>query len=141
MSILKQQQRSVVGNFGMLAGKFGIPRFDTIPQTITTHPNNRRYFDEVAVDGAGAGAGGDDGSPILPLSMSRLTGMRIIFNEHLPERTTKRVWHPPSPSADRFCEYGPEDESWMRTLCEWTGDSRYGRIEIVDEGPAFWSAV
>jgi hypothetical protein len=56
--------------------------------------------------------------------------MPLYTSSALPRRFTKEIWHPPAES--RFAEYGPEDEVWMRPL-------GLGRIEVKDNGPAYYS--
>lgn len=81
---------------------------------IFTHPNNRKYLDDLTRAGH-YGAG--------------LYGIGIQFNELIPERRIETKWQPPA--AERFVEYDPADESWMRPL-------GLGTLREVDSGPLFY---
>lgn len=94
-----------------------IPRF-----RILTHPNNRKLIVQAA-----SGMAID-----LPECSFTLDGIPVVFSEWMRERKTRDVWHPPS--GDRFCGYGPEDETWMRPL-------GLGRLETIDDGPLFLKMV
>lgn len=59
-----------------------------------------------------------------------LGGIPFTFSPYIPERKTRKEWRPPA--GDRFCEYGPEDEAWMRDL-------GLGYFVEVDEGPVFYA--
>lgn len=87
-----------------------------MPKSILIHPANSGVFDRIPR------AKSDP--------LTELAGMRIVYSRAAPLRATEDQWHPPQ--SDRFCEYGPEDEAWMRPL-------GLGRIETVDTGP--WMAV
>ena len=92
---------------------------------ILTHPNNRKLLEE----GLRAGRPDplDDG--LKAWGLDPLLGLPVRFTDTIPERNTRQDWHPPEGS--RFCDYGPEDEAWMRPL-------GLGRIETVDLGPLFY---
>ena len=61
--------------------------------------------------------------------MGSLFAMPVRFSEHIPERSTKARWVPPA--GDQFCEYGPEDEAWMRPL-------GLGTVVVEDAGPCYF---
>lgn len=48
------------------------------------------------------------------------------YSDTVPERDLREQWFPPA--GDRFCEYGPEDEHWMRPL-------GLGTVKTIDFGP------
>lgn len=96
---------------------------------ILTHPNNEYILRECFPD--------RDASSTIPGSLTQpldlltplLTGHQVKFNSAIPERDIKYDWDPPD--GDRFCEYGPEDESWMRP-------AGLGTTRAVDNGPLFY---
>lgn len=53
----------------------------------------------------------------------------VFADDMIEERDVSEIWHPPP--AERFVEYGPQDEHWMRPL-------GLGRIERIDRGPKFY---
>ena len=81
-------------------------------KVVITHPNNRRYVEET----------------FRQQAIDSIFGVEIRLSESTPERKTEVVWEPPA--GDRFCEYGPEDEEWMRPLGIGT--------RTVDHGPLFY---
>ena len=56
----------------------------------------------------------------------RLYSFPVYFSDAVPERNLHEQWCPPE--CDRFCDYGPEDETWMRPL-------GLGTIKTIDMGP------
>lgn len=64
-----------------------------------------------------------------------LSEIKVVSNEYMSERVTHYDWYPP-PST-KFCEYGPEDEDWMRPILKATGDTRFGHVKERDGGPLF----
>jgi hypothetical protein len=52
--------------------------------------------------------------------------LRFQVSDLIPERDMRDQWFPPA--ADKFVEYGPEDEHWMRPL-------GLGTVEKIDMGP------
>ena len=61
-----------------------------------------------------------------PSGFLDLCSMPVYFSEFIPERNLIEQWCPPE--GDRFCDYGPEDEMWMRHL-------GLGTIKTIDMGP------
>lgn len=69
------------------------------------------------------------GNPAMEPVEHTLCGVPVRFSEHVPARSTRERWVPPEGS--RFCEYGPEDESWMRPL-------GLGTVVEDDTGPCYF---
>lgn len=96
---------------------------------ILTNPNNEHILRECFPDrDAGSTIPGSLSQPfdmITPL----LTGHQIRFNSAIPERDVRHDWN--APEGGRFCEYGPEDEVWMRP-------AGLGTTRTVDNGPLFY---
>lgn len=59
-----------------------------------------------------------------------LSAIPIYVSESIPERRVTERWIPPA--GDKFVEYGPEDEHWMRPL-------GLGMVEQIDAGPLIYS--
>lgn len=53
----------------------------------------------------------------------------IQFSPYVPARSTNERWVPPG--GDQFCQYGPEDEAWMRPL-------GLGTVVEEDAGPCYF---
>lgn len=51
------------------------------------------------------------------LAAPNLAGIPIKTFDHFPRRFVERTYVPPAP--ERFVEYGPEDEAWMKPLGLW----------------------
>jgi hypothetical protein len=83
------------------------------PMTFVMHPANRDAFDEI----------------VASVSQPAF-GCKVFMEDGAPIRSIRKKWHPPA--GDRFTEYGPEDEEWMRPL-------GLGRIEEIDEGPVIFA--
>ena len=96
-----------------------LPKLTPIERmSVVTHPNNRGFLQR-----------------LLPETgqfetLGSVTGIDVIFDEAVEERDIEERWYPPP--AEKFVEYGPEDEHWMRPL-------GLGRIERIDRGPKFVS--
>lgn len=99
---------------------FGLPAGTPV---IVTHPNNRELIEKQITQAAGFG---DVGRMIAP----------VRYDPHIPERDVAEIWH--APAGDRFVEYGPADEHWMRPALARTGDARFGWIEHIDRGPKIY---
>lgn len=69
------------------------------------------------------------GNPAMEPIEHTLCGVPVRFSEHVPARSTRERWVPPA--GDQFCEYGPEDEAWMRPL-------GLGSVVIEDAGPCYF---
>jgi len=84
---------------------------------IMTHPDNKKFLNQINDQFRGM-ASGVLGEFDLP----------VRFSELMEPRDITYRWEPPT--GDKFTEYGPEDESWMRPL-------KLGTLHPVDNGPLF----
>lgn len=87
---------------------------------IITHPDNEDQINEI-IGHFNRNNPGSSGLFNVPFS--------VTYNPHIPSRNIEYQWEPPE--GDRFCEYGSEDEEWMRPL-------NIGNLRPIDNGPLFY---
>lgn len=85
---------------------------------VITHPDNREILESINEVNGHSEYG-------IPPNIA----IRIKFDSSIPARDIEYEWSPPE--SDQFCEYGPEDEVWMRPL-------KIGVFTPIDKGPLFY---
>lgn len=85
---------------------------------VVTNPENLELLESINKEGSHTEYG-----------IPSMNCIRIRVDSSIPARDIEEEWS--RPKSGRFCEYGPEDEKWMRPL-------RIGVFTQIDKGPLFY---